>query len=128
MRTLRIPVSRVLASPYCRTMETATLLGLGPVEVSTDIMNLRSADYFSGRKAVLSQARSRLAEAPPPGTNIVLVGHGNVAREATPVYPDEAEAALFRPDGDGSFKFIGRLTLEQWLELVKMAKSVPQTE
>ena len=128
IRALGVPVELVLASPYCRTRETATLLGLGPVKTTTDIMNLRSADYFGGRNAVLSRARARLAEKPPPGTNIVLVGHGNVAREATPVYPGEAEAVLFLPDGKGGFSFVARLTLERWIELKEKAQSIPQTE
>ena len=40
MRALEIPVAAVYASPYCRTRETARLLGLGPVEATTDVMNM----------------------------------------------------------------------------------------
>ncbi len=119
MRTLRIPVSKVLASPYCRTVETAELLDLGAVGTTTDIMNLRVAEYFGGREAILKRARLRLAMTPPPGSNIVLVAHGNVARDATDVYPGEAEAVVFRARGDGDFTFIGRLTPEQWAELAR---------
>lgn len=123
MRALNIPVDRVLASPYCRTVETANLLGLGPVETTTDIMNLRSAAYFGGRHRIVERARARLARTPPTGTNTVLVAHGNVAREATPVYPDEAEAVVFRPDGSGGFEFVGRLKPRQWLALVSKFES-----
>lgn len=117
IRLLEIPISRVLSSPYCRTIQTAALLELGPVETTTDIMNLRAAAYFGGRGAILRRARIRLSNVPPSGTNTVLVGHGNVAREATPIYPDEAEAAIFRPDGNGNFVFVGRLKPEQWKDL-----------
>jgi broad specificity phosphatase PhoE len=119
IRTLRIPVGKVLASPYCRTVETAELMGLGVVETTTDIMNLRVAEYFGGRDAILKRARSRLAMRPPPGTNIALIAHGNVARGATDVYPDEAEAAVFRAHGDGGFTFVGRLTPAQWAKLAQ---------
>lgn len=122
IRTLGIPVDRILASPYCRTVETAKLMNLGTVETTADIMNLRSASYFGGREAIVRRARARLAEAPPPGTNIILVAHGNVAREATPVYPGEAESVLFRPDGAGGFVYVARLTPAQWQELVNMAE------
>lgn len=119
VRLLGIPISRVLASPYCRTVETASLMDLGPIETTTDIINLRAAAYFGGRDAILRRARSRLAEAPPAGTNIVLVGHGNVARETTPIYPGEAEGVIFRPDDHGEFVFIARLKPEQWIALAE---------
>lgn len=114
MRTLGIPVAEVFASPYCRTVETAKLMGLGPVETTTDIMNLRVAEHFGGRAAIVDTARRRLAIAPRAGTNRVLVAHGNVARAATQVYPDEAEAIIFRPDGNGDFTFVGRLKPAEW--------------
>lgn len=119
MRALRIPVGKVLASPYCRTMETARLMGLGDVQPSTDIMNLRSASYFGGRDAVVRTARARLSEPPEAGTNTVLVAHGNVAREATPVYPSEGEGVVFRPSPSGGFDFVGRLEPAQWARLAR---------
>jgi hypothetical protein len=56
---------------------------------------------------------------PPQGTNIVLVAHGNVAREATDVYPEEGEGVVFRPDGSGGFVFVGRLVPDQWVRLAE---------
>ncbi len=125
MRALRIPVGAILASPYCRTVETAKLMNLGPVTNTTDVMNLRAAEYFGGRDAVLQRARSRLAVPPPANMNVVLVAHGNVARGATDVYPDEAEGVIFRPDGNGGFTFVGRLTPEQWAALATKAAQRP---
>jgi broad specificity phosphatase PhoE len=118
MRTLRVPVWKVLASPYCRTVETATLMELGPVETTTDVMNMRVAEYFGGRSAIVASARSRLATPPPAGSNTVIVAHGNVARDATPVYPGEAEGVIFRPDGAGGFQVIARVTPDRWAKLV----------
>jgi len=120
-RALDIPVSRVLASPYCRAVETARLMELGPVERTADVMNLRAAEYFGGRDAIVRRARELLATPPEPGTNTVIAAHGNVARAATPVYPGEAEGVIFRPDGDGGFSFVGRLTPSQWRELAALA-------
>ncbi len=119
MRRLRIPVSEVLASPYCRTVETARLLGLGAVTPSTDVMNLRAAAYFGGRGAIVASAQKLLSTAPQSGGNRVIVAHGNVAREATPVYPGEGEAVVFAPDNNGGFYLIGRLTPEQWSDLAR---------
>lgn len=117
MRSLKIPVSEVLASPYCRTMDTARQLGLGDVQASNDVMNLRVAEYFGGREAVVATARALLARRPSAGSNRVIVAHGNVAQAATPVYPGEGEAVIFEPDGQGQFRFVGRITPERWVEL-----------
>ncbi len=97
LRRLAVPVSRVLSSEYCRTRETALRLGLGPVETTRDVMNLKAADFVGGRDAVIERFRQRLSEQPLPGTNIVIVGHGNVVQAATGAYPAEAGAAIFRP-------------------------------
>ena len=117
MRSLGIPVGEVLASPYCRTMETARLMQLGPVRASTEVMNLRSAEYFGGRQAIVASARRLLSTPPPEGSNRVIVAHGNVAREATPVYPGEGEAVVFRPLGSGGFQVVGRLKPADWARL-----------
>lgn len=121
MRALDIPVGRVLASPYCRTVDTARLMGLGEVETTTDVMNMRAAEYVGGRDAVVRTARELLSTPPAPGTNTVIAAHGNVARAATPVYPGEAEAVVFRPEENGEFTFVGRLTPEQWTALASEA-------
>jgi hypothetical protein len=42
----------------------------------------------------------------------VIVAHGNVAREATPVYPGEGEALVFEPDGAGGFVLRGRIAVD----------------
>ncbi len=117
MRRLKIPVAEVLASPYCRTVETARALGMGPVTPSTEVMNLRAAAYFGGRAAIVASAQKLLSTAPQPGSNRLIVAHGNVAREATPVYPGEGEAVVFAPDDSGGFYLVGRLTPAQWSEL-----------
>lgn len=126
MHALRIPVSRVLASPYCRTVETATLMDLAPVETTTDVINMRVAEHVGGTDAVVATARKRLASVPSTGTNIVIVAHGNVVRSAARVNPGEGEGVVFRPDGTGEFSFIGRLTPEQWEELAASLGSLPE--
>jgi broad specificity phosphatase PhoE len=118
IRALHIPVGRVLASPYCRTVETARLMGLGGIETTDEVMNLRVAEYFGGRLAIVKTARALLARLPVPGTNTVIVAHGNVAREATDVYPAEGEGLVFRPDGGGGFDYVGRISPGEWALLL----------
>ena len=118
MRELEIPVTQVLASPYCRTMETARLMELGSVEPSTEVMNLRAAEYFGGRAAIVATAQRLLSTPPPAEGNRVIVAHGNVASAATPAYPAEGEGLVFKPDADGSFILLGRVEPEQWAALL----------
>ena len=123
IRTLRIHIGRVVASPYCRTVDTAKLMFPGSVEVSTDVINMRVADYFGGRDLVITRFQSRLSEPPLAGANNIFVAHGNLARAATTVYPDEGEAIVFRPLGNNQFEFVGRLTSLQWKALADMSTS-----
>ncbi len=118
MRKLEIPVTQVLASPYCRTMETARLMDLGAVEPSTEVMNLRAAEYFGGRAAIVATAQRLLSTPPPVDGNRVIVAHGNVASAATPAYPAEGEGLVFKPDGAGGFILLGRIEPKQWAELL----------
>lgn len=119
MRALKIPVGEVLASPYCRTMETARLMRVGPVRASTDVMNLRAARFFGDRGAIVASAQRLLATPPPTRSNRVIVAHGNVAREATPAYPGEGEGLVLKPSADGGFSLVGRVTPAEWAELAR---------
>ena len=121
MRRLAIPVDEVLASPYCRTVETAKLMELGKVVESIQVMNLRSADYVGGRASVVASAQELLASSPGAAVNRVIVAHGNVAREATPAYPGEGEALVFESDAAGGFVLRGRIAVGDWARLVKLA-------
>ena len=117
MRTLQIPIGQVLASPYCRTVATARNMNLGRVETTTDIMNLRVAEYFGGSAAIAANTRRRLSILPQAATNTVLVAHGNVLVTATDVYPQEAEAIVFRPGGSGIWTFVARISPQEWARL-----------
>ena len=64
-----------------------------------------------------STAVDKSRSASLPELKRVIVAHGNVAREATPVYPGEGEMVIFKPDGKGQFTFVGRITPDRWVEL-----------
>ena len=118
IRALGLPVGKVMASPYCRTVETAELMQLGAVEATTDVMNLRVAGYVGGRGVIIGNAQMRLSTKPAAGTNTVIVAHGNVAQAATPVYPGEGEAVIFKPDGVGEFRYIARIAPDDWSRII----------
>ncbi len=117
IRALQIPIGQVFASPYCRTVETARNMKLGTVETTTNIMNLRVAEYFGGTSAIAARTHRRLSMLPQAKTNTVLVAHGNVLVTATDVYPQEAEAVVFRPEGNGTWTFVARISPQEWARL-----------
>lgn len=121
IRALEIPVGTVLSSEYCRAVETARLLDLGAVSTTRDIMNMRAAGYVGGREAVVRRARRVLSRRPPPGTNTIIVGHGNLMRAATGAYPSEAGSGIYapRPSGEPGFELVAQLEPEDWARLAK---------
>jgi broad specificity phosphatase PhoE len=103
IRRLAIPVGKVMTSQYCRTAETAREMGIGTVETTTEIMNMRAAGFLGGREAVAELARRVLATPPAPDSNTVLVAHGNLMQAAAGAYTGEAGAGVFRPQPDGGW-------------------------
>ena len=110
IRELRIPVERVLASPFCRTVETAQLL-FGRAERMPEVRGGPTAPAGSERYAAL---RKILATPVPPRTNLVVVSHGNPFYSvAGPPYLAEGEAAVIRPLG-ADFRVVARIRIDDW--------------
>jgi len=108
VRRLRIPIGEVLASPFCRTMETARL-AFGSAKSTHEARGgpARSDDsrYDPLRKLLSSPVRER---------NLVIVSHGNPFHAvAGPPYLAEGEIAVVRPNGKG-FSVLGRIRVEDW--------------
>ena len=119
IRRLNIPVGRVLSSEYCRTRQTAQLMGLGPVVPTQAIMNMLVADMVGGRQAVIERARRELGRKPEPGSNTILVAHGNLMRAASGAYTGEAGAGIFLPMGDKKFVLVAELEPDNWIALAE---------
>ena len=113
IRSLDIPIGRVLASPYCRTVDTASL-AFGKVERSEALLPIpRGAD---GEERGKAQLRELLSDEPDDG-NTVLVGHVTNLRLAVDATPEEGGAVVLRPDGDGRFLLIGEIAPGAWQRL-----------
>jgi hypothetical protein len=69
--------------------------------------------------AIIGTAQMRLSTRPAAATNAVIVAHGNVAQAATPIYPGEGEAVIFRPDGNGGFQYIARIAPQDWPRIIE---------
>jgi len=113
IRALGIPIGPVLASPLCRTMETAAL-AFGRADKTPAVVERRGAPATPERYAAL---RTLLSTPVAPAANTVIVGH------AYPYYSlvggqylEEGEADVVKPRG-ADFEVVARVGLKQWRDL-----------
>jgi len=114
LRTLGVPVGRVLSSPTYRALQTARLAGL-PTPTSFPELGDGGQSMQAAGEARGAWLRAKVAEPPPPGTNAIMITHlPNIAA----AYPRESmgladgEAMVFRPGAAGGFT--GRIKIEDW--------------
>lgn len=113
IRALAIPVGKVIASPYCRTMETGMLI-FGRAQKSDDV---RGGPGTANNPERYAGLRTLLSTSPPAGTNFAIASHGNPFHAvAGPPYLAEGEAAVVRPLGTG-FEIVARIRSERWRDL-----------
>jgi phosphohistidine phosphatase SixA len=107
VRRLEIPIGDVLASPFCRTVETARL-AFGKARATNDVRG-------GPAEASRYEALRKLLSAPVPrGTNLVISSHGNPFYAlAGPPYLAEGELAVVKPEGD-RFSVIARIRPSDW--------------
>ena len=110
IRTLGLPVGEVIASPYCRTMETGRLM-FGRAQASTIV---RGYDGMSAAIADYTKLGALLASPPDAGTLRMITSHGNPFRAvAGPPHLDEGEAAVLKPEG-ADFVVVARIRRGDW--------------
>ena len=102
-KALGIPVGRVVASPYCRTRETAEL-AFGKYE--------RAAHYD-----VAKSLTQELLSTPPPNganTNTIIVAHGFILRDVAHMVLEEGDAYIFKPRSKDDQNAIARVPVTLW--------------
>jgi phosphohistidine phosphatase SixA len=117
IHALGIPIGTVLASPLCRTVETA-MLAFGAARKSPAVRE--GGPRPPGSPGRFPALRALLSTPVAPGTNTVVVGH------AYPYYTlvggqylSEGEADVLRPQG-ADFEVVARVGLAQWRALAAM--------
>ena len=112
-KRLRLPVGRVLASPYCRTRDVAQRM-FGRYERSPEVRGGPAdagAERYAGLRHLLSTPVTGRA-------NLIISSHGNPYHAvAGPPYLTEGEAAVVRPLGDGRWQVLARLQGTDWARL-----------
>ena len=114
-RELKIPVGQVLASPRCRTTETA-MLAFGKAEQSPEA---RAGPASPGSDDRYAPLRTVLSTQVKPGGNVVIASHGNpfIAVAGAP-YLAEGEAAVIRPLAK-DFEIVARVRHDAWRALAR---------
>jgi phosphohistidine phosphatase SixA len=99
-----VRAEKVLSSPWCRCLETARLLGLGPVESAWVVA---ASDGSPERLAALRQV---LADWRGPGT-LVVVTHALTVQALVGIMPDQAETVVVRPKPgqESGVEVVGRI-------------------
>jgi phosphohistidine phosphatase SixA len=99
-----VPVDKILSSPWCRCLETARLMALGPVE---SVMAVASSERSPERLVVLKEM---VAAWRGPGT-LVLVTHAFTVRALVGIMPEQAETVVVRPKlGEVGLDVVGRIS------------------
>ena len=118
IKHLAIPVGSVLASPFCRTVETAQI-AFGRAEKTQQVRGGPAAPADSHRYAPLQKL---LVTPIAKGANTAIVSHANPFYSvAGPPYLAEGEAAVIRPLG-ATFEVFARIRVGDWETLKGAAK------
>src|SRR5262245_44735523 len=113
IKRLGLPVAKVYASAYCRTLETARL-AFGRATVHPALLNTIAAEHDAAWRQQIRDARRLLGTRPAPGKLTVLVTHNVVVQETTGQSLEEGEAIVFRPLGNSGFRVVGRVMPREW--------------
>lgn len=105
LRAAGLSGTAVLASPWCRTTETAALLGLGPVATLPALASIFSGQGDEARQTADLRATLDAGRTGPPR---IMVTHQNNAAALTGISPAAAEMLILQP-GTRGYEVAGRL-------------------
>ena len=101
-----ITIEEILSSPWCRCMETARLLQLGPVEAQPTFSNVV---VLRDQRETLTAGAGAVIDAWKGSGNLLVVTHGANIFALTGVSPASGEIVVVR---SGSREAVGRLLLD----------------
>lgn len=125
IKTLRVPIGKVLTSDFCRSWQTAeALFGKGNYTVTDKLTVPLSYPGVSQADTNLNNKNlnAMLSEKPAANSNTFLVSHGINVQLATGFHPNtQGEVVVFRPEGAGKYTRLGSLLPEDWSRLALSA-------
>ena len=111
LRKRKIPIGDVLASPLCRTRDTARI-AFGAFKVWPLLEPLPESDLEDRQQRV--EAISRAIGVHTARKNLVMVTHEPNIDALTLEVVDWATIVVVKPDGKGGFKVIRKLPPKEW--------------
>jgi phosphohistidine phosphatase SixA len=120
IRALHIPVGTVLISPTYRALQTVQLAQLGHAQAAAELDEPAQGMQGTALAPQAQWLQRKAAEAPPAGTNTVLITHvpnimAAFMQEGARMEP--GEALVFHPDGKGGTTLVARVKAEEWATL-----------
>jgi phosphohistidine phosphatase SixA len=107
-----IPIGKVLSSPYCRVVESATLLaGRGPDDTPYELVHRGGQLTY---EIMAKNVRPHLGKIPAAGTNTILMAHRPQMDDIR--FIEEGECFVLKPLGDGKFNLVGTIYDSDWYE------------
>jgi len=106
LRQADIPVDRVLSSEWCRCLETAELMAVGPVDTLPALNSFH--DFPERERPQMAALRIWVATTEPQGTAI-LVTHQVVIRVLVGIPARSGEIVVVEPYDDSTVTLIGRI-------------------
>jgi len=103
LRQAGVKVDRVLSSAWCRCLDTAELMDIGPVQVFEPLNSFFEAGDTAGKRS--GEVRKLIADWKGPGT-LVLVTHQVNVTALTNIVPASGEIVVLRPNGQA----VGRIS------------------
>lgn len=123
IRKLGIPIGESIASPFCRTMDTARHIA-GHARADKVVLGL-TADNTS-EPVPFARLVEIMATPPARGTNRVIVGHNTAFTETEGgPYLQEGESAVFKAI-DRKRVLVARVRIEDWQAYAAAANKLPQ--
>jgi len=121
IRALQLPISAVRTARLCRTQTTGRLLRVAPM---TDDPRLDASSTWVNRGGAAAQQRATLqvlSEAPPAGTDVVLISSAVDIPAPQPAVLDDlgpGETVVFRPGPAGNVTLLARIGESAWPALL----------
>jgi phosphohistidine phosphatase SixA len=118
LKKAEVPVGRVIASTYCRAMETGRL-AFGQAEPS-DTLLLEAFVPAPGTPVPapwpqrVEAMKQLIAAVPAAGTNTVLITHFPNVKAMLGLQIGFGDAAIVKPDGQGGATLVARITAKEW--------------
>jgi phosphohistidine phosphatase SixA len=118
LKKAEVPVGKVIASTYCRAMETGRL-AFGKAEPS-DALLLEAFVPAPGTRAPppwpqrVETMKELIVTAPAAGTNTILITHFPNVKAMLGVQIGFGDAAIVKPDDHGGVTVVARITAKEW--------------